>query len=121
MIQYFYVYDRMTVNKIYLSETMSVITSFYQIQIYELNRMLLSDYKCFLFYNEANTEIIFICEGCRSFLEERHFERFTFDELKECLIEIFLKRSQLIVFPDISTFLTLWNQMKENIYRVKYI
>ena len=111
----------MTMNKIYLSETMSVITSFYKIQIYELNRMLLSNHKCFLFYNEANTEIIFICEGCRSFLEERYFERFTFDELKECLIEIFLKRSQLIVLPDMSTFLTLWNQMKENIYRVKYI
>ena len=96
----------MTINKIKLCETTSVITSFCQVQIYELTRMLLSYYKCFLFYNGANTELIFICGGCRSFLEERYFEKFTFDELKKCLIEIFLRRSQLIVLPDISTYLT---------------
>ena len=90
-----------TINKIYLCETMSVITRFYQIQIYELNQMLSSNHKCFLFYNEANTELIFICEGCHFFLEERYFEKFTFDKLKKCLIDIFLKRSQLIALPDI--------------------
>ena len=96
----------MTINKIYLCETTSVITSFCQVQIYELTWMLLSDHKCFLFYNETNTDLIFISGSCRSFLEERYFEKFTFDELKKCLIEIFLRRSQLIVLPDIPTYLT---------------
>ena len=72
----------MTINKIYLCETTSVITSFCQVQIYELTRMLLSNHKCFLFYNEANTELIFICGGCRSFLEERYFEKLLLMNLK---------------------------------------
>ena len=110
----------MTINKIYLYETTSVITSFCQVQIYELTLML-SSHKYFLFYSEANTELIIICGGCRSFLEERYFELITFDELKKCLIKIFLRISQLIVLPDISTFLTRQNQIRENIDRVKYI
>ena len=84
----------MTINKIYLCETTSVITSFCQVQIYELTRMLLSNHKCFLFHNETNTELTFICKSCSSFLEERYFEKFTFNELKKCLIEIFLRRNQ---------------------------
>ena len=96
----------MTINRIYLCETTSAITSFCQVQIYELTRILLSNHKCFLFYNETNTELILICESCRSFLEERYFEKFTFDELKKCLIKIFLRRSQLVVLPDILIYLT---------------
>ena len=72
----------MTINKIYLCETTSVITSFCQVQIYELTRMLLSNHKCFLFYNEANTELIFICGSCRSFIEERYFEKLLLMNLK---------------------------------------
>ena len=53
----------MTINKIYLCETTSVITSFCQVQIYELTRMLLSNHKCFLFYDKASTELVFICEA----------------------------------------------------------
>ena len=53
----------MTINKIYLCETTSAITSFGQVQIYELTRILLSNHKCFLFYNETNTELILICES----------------------------------------------------------
>ena len=63
--------------------------------------MLLSNHKCFLLYNETNTGLVFVCGSCRSFLAERYFEKFTFDELKKCLIEIFLRRSQLIVLPEL--------------------
>ena len=79
----------MTINKIYLCETTSAITSFCQVPIYKLTRIMLSNHKCFLFYNKTNTELILICESCRSFLKERYFEKFTFDELKKCLIKIF--------------------------------
>ena len=91
----------MTLHKIYLCETTAVLVFFIQTQFSEFNQMLLINCKCRLYSNKSNTELIFICEGCRIFFEERHFERFSFDELRKCLIKNFLKRSQIIVLPGI--------------------
>lgn len=89
----FMVGGTMTVTKIYLCQTTMVLTAFTQTQFSEFNQMLSLNRKTSLYCNENNTELIFICEGCHIFHEEEYFEKFSFDELRKCLIEKFLKRS----------------------------
>ena len=91
----------MTVTKIYLCETAMVLTRFTTTQFTHFNQMLLLNRKASLYYNKNNTELIFICEVCRIFFEEEYFENFSFDELRKCLIEKFLKRSQNILLPNV--------------------
>ena len=91
----------MTVTKIYLCETAMVLTRFTTTQFTHFNQMLLLNRKASLYCNKNNTELIFICEGCRIFFEEEYFENFSFDKLRKCLIEKFLKRSQNILLPNV--------------------
>ena len=79
----------MTLHKIYLCETTAVLVFFIQTQFSEFNQMLLINCECHLYFNKSNTELIFICEDCHIFFEERYFERFSFDELRKCLIKKF--------------------------------
>ena len=67
----------MTVTKIYLCETAMVLTRFTTTQFTHFNQV------------------------CRIFFEEEYFENFSFDELRKCLIEKFLKRSQNILLPNV--------------------
>lgn len=91
----------MTPHKIYLCETTAVLTCFSERQFSKLNKMLVRDEKCCLYSNGEGTETIYICKGCRVFLEEKYSEKFTFNELRECLIEKYLKRSQPIFLLEI--------------------
>ena len=90
----------MVMNKIYLCETTVVLTCFSQRQFSELNKTLVKDKKCRLYSSRHGDEIIYICEGCCVLFEEKCFQKFTFNELRKCLIEKSLKRSQLIYLPE---------------------
>ena len=91
----------MTLHKICLCKTTAVLTCFSESQFSEFNKILVKNRKCRLYINRQHTEIIYICEGCRVFLEEKYFEIFAFDELRKCLIEKFFKKSQPVFLPEI--------------------
>ena len=76
----------MEITKLYLCESTVVIIRFNQ-------ALLEHNYN---FFSNESSELIFICEACRSFFKQIYFlQNFCFKEVRKCLLEEFLESDRI--------------------------